>query len=130
MAHHIRLVSVIHVESEAVFPSDHYPVLEAVFGPPRTPDTVPGLVLSVARMLHDLVRAHPRWWLNAPVFRKVISARKVVRQAWDVVGLERSLEVIPLRAHRVFVGHRNQTIVASFASHLPCASKPLMCAAV
>ena len=36
------------------------------------------------------------WWLNVPLTRKVVVARKAVRQAWDVVGLERSLEVIPL----------------------------------
>ena len=68
---------------------------EAIFGPPDTPDTTPGLVSSAARVLHTLVRAHPRWWLRALVVRKVVAARRAVRQAWDVVGLECSLEVVP-----------------------------------
>ena len=33
---------------------------------------------------------------NRTLVCKVIAARKAVRQAWDVVGLERSLEVLPL----------------------------------
>ena len=70
--------------------------VEAVFRPPSTPDTVLGLVSSAANVLHALVKAHPRWWLNAPLVRKVVAARKAVRQVWDVVGLERSFQVIPL----------------------------------
>ena len=33
---------------------------------------------------------HPHFplWVNAPMVRKVVAARKAVRQAWDVVGLE------------------------------------------
>ena len=69
---------------------------KALFGPPSTPDSVPGLVSVVAPVLHALLKAHRHWWLNAPLVRKVIAAWKAVRQAWDVVGLERSLEVVPL----------------------------------
>ena len=69
---------------------------EAAFGPPKTPDTVPGLVSIAAKGLHALLKAHCRWWLNAPLIRKVVAARKTFRQAWEVVGLERSLEVVPL----------------------------------
>ena len=68
---------------------------EAVFKPPSVPDIVPGLVSSAANVLHTLVKAHPRW-LNAPLVRKVVAACKAVQQAWDIVGLERSFEVIPL----------------------------------
>ena len=50
---------------------------EAVFGLPNKPDTVPGLVSSAARMLHTLVWAHPRWWLNA----------LMVRRLWELVRL-------------------------------------------
>ena len=32
---------------------------ETVFGPPTTPDTVPGLVSSAAKILHNLVKVHP-----------------------------------------------------------------------
>ena len=70
--------------------------VEAVFGPLSTPDAVPSLVSVAARVLHALLKAHRRWWLTAPLVRKVIAARKKVRQAWGVVGLERSLEVVPL----------------------------------
>ena len=136
-------IGVVRVESESVFPSDHYPVrlrlptlpalvargnptsrarfklgssvcqwqleastdscssrhsmpladtpeayhhfvgvmtttAEVVFGPPTTPDTVPGQVSSAAKILHTLVKAHPRWWLNAPLTHKVVAARKAV----------------------------------------------------
>ena len=62
-------------------------IAEAVFGPPSTPDTVPGLVSVAARVLRALLKAHRRWWPTAPSVRKVIAARRAVRQAWDVVGL-------------------------------------------
>ena len=39
------------------------------------------------------LQAHPHWWLNARVLRKVVAARKVVHQVWDVVSLERPLQV-------------------------------------
>ena len=68
---------------------------EAVFGPSNTPDTVPGLVSTAAKVLHVVLKAQRRWWLNAPLIRKVIADRKTIRQAWEVVGLERSLEVVP-----------------------------------
>ena len=64
---------------------------ESVSGPPGTLDTVPGLVSSAARVLHALLKAHRRWWLTAPPILKVVAARKAVKQAWEVVGLERSL---------------------------------------
>ena len=73
---------------------------KSVFGPPNTPDTVPGLVLAAARVLHALLKAHRRWWLTAPLVRKVVAARKAVRQAWEVVGPEQSLEVVPLARPR------------------------------
>ena len=69
---------------------------KAVFGPPSTPDIVPGLVSTSAQVLHALLKAHRRWWMNAPLVRKVIAARRAVRRVWEVVGLERSLEVVPL----------------------------------
>ena len=69
---------------------------EAVFGPPSTPDTVPGLVSRAARVLHALLQAHRRLWLNAPLVRKVIATRRAISQAWEVVGLGRSLEVFQL----------------------------------
>ena len=69
---------------------------ESVFGPPGTLDTVPGLVSAAARVLHALLKAHRRWWLTAPLVRKVVAARKAVRQVWEVVGLDRSVEVVPL----------------------------------
>ena len=69
---------------------------EAVFRPPSTLDIVPGLVSATARVLHALLKAQRRWWLTAPLVRKVIAARRALRQVWDVVGLERSLEVVPL----------------------------------
>ena len=53
---------------------------EAVFGLPTVPDTVPGLVSSAAKVLHALVKAHPRWWLNAPLTRKVLVESKKVRR--------------------------------------------------
>ena len=77
---------------------------EPVFGLPTTPDTMPRLVSSAAKMLHALVKAHPRRWLNAPLTRKVVAARKAVRKAWDVVGLERSFEVIPLARPEGVIG--------------------------
>ena len=49
-----------------------------------------------ARVLHALLKAHRRWWLTAPLVWKVVAARKAVRQAWEVVGLEQSLVVVPL----------------------------------
>ena len=64
------------------------------------PDTVPGLLFAAARVLHALLKAHRRWWLTAPLVRKVVAARKAVRQAWEVVGLERSLEDVPLARPR------------------------------
>ena len=70
------------------------------FGPPGTPDTALGLVSAVAWVLHALFKAHCRWWLTAPLVRKVVTARKAVKQAWEVVGLERSLEVVPLAQPR------------------------------
>ena len=69
---------------------------EAIFGPPATPDTMHGLVSSAAKVLHALVKAHPRWWLNAPLIRKVVATRETVWKAWDLGGLERFLEVNPL----------------------------------
>ena len=51
---------------------------------------------AAARVLHALLKAHRRWWQTAPMVRKVVAAQKAVRQAWDVVGPERSLEVVPL----------------------------------
>ena len=69
---------------------------KAVFGLPITPNTMPRLVSSAAKVLHALVKAHPHWWLNALLTYKVVAACKTVRRVWDVVGLERSLEVIPL----------------------------------
>ena len=73
---------------------------ETVFGRPGTPDTVFGLVYVAARVLYDLLKAHRCWWLTAPLVCKVVAARKEVRQAWEVVGLERSLEVVPLARPR------------------------------
>ena len=69
---------------------------ESVVWPPGAPDTVPRLVSAAARVLHALLKAHRRWWLTTPLVRKVVAARKAVRQAWQVVGMERSLEVVPL----------------------------------
>ena len=69
---------------------------ESVFGRPGTPDTIPGLVSVASRVLHALLKAHRRWWLTMPLVRKVVAARTAMRQAWEVVGLERSLEVVPL----------------------------------
>ena len=40
-------------------------VAEGIFGPPTGSDTVSGLVFAAAKILHTLVKAHPRWWLNA-----------------------------------------------------------------
>ena len=51
---------------------------------------------AAARVLHALLKAHRRWWLTAHLVRKVVAARKAIRQVWEVVGLERSLEVVPL----------------------------------
>ena len=68
----------------------------SVFGPLGALDTVLGLVSAAARVVHALLKAHRRWWRTAPLVRKVVAARKAVRQAWEVVGLERSLEVVPL----------------------------------
>ena len=86
---------------------------EAVFGPLSTPDTMPGLVSSAASVLHTLVKTHPRWWLNAPLVHKVIAARKAVWQAWEVVGLERSVEVVPLARPRWLRAQGDQITVAS-----------------
>ena len=142
--HVSRDIGVVRVESESLFPSDHYPVrlrlltlpalvapgkptsqarfklgssvchwqreafadscksghsmpsaatpkacrhfvgamttaAESGLWPPTTPDTVPWLVSSAAKFLHALVKAHPRWWLNAPLTRKVVAARKAIR---------------------------------------------------
>ena len=63
---------------------------EAVLGLPSTPDFVLGPVSTAARILHALLKARGRWWLITPLVRKVIAARRALRQAWDVVGLERS----------------------------------------
>ena len=41
------------------------------------------------------MRAHRKWWLDALVVRKIVAARMAVQHAWDVVGRERSLEVVP-----------------------------------
>ena len=57
---------------------------------------VHGLVRAAARVVYALLKAHRRSWLTAPLVCKVIVARRALRQAWDVVGLERSLEVVPL----------------------------------
>ena len=62
----------------------------------KYPDTVPGVVSTTARVLHALLKAHRRWWLTAPLVRKVVAARKAIRQAWEVAWLERSLEIVPL----------------------------------
>ena len=67
---------------------------EAFFIPSCTLDTFLGVVFSGARVLHDLVRAYPRWWLSTLVVRKVVAVRKAVRQACEVVVLERSFEVV------------------------------------
>ena len=93
----------LHSMSQAATPEAYHHFVavmttaaEAVFWPPTTLDTMPGLVFSVTKILHAPVKAHPPWWLNAPLARKVVAARNVVCQAWDVLGRERSLEVIPL----------------------------------
>ena len=86
----------------AVLPDTYHhfvTVMTAVSGPSSTPETVPGLSFA-ASVSHALVKTHPPWWLNALAVRKVIVARQAVRQVWEVVGLEQSLEVVSLARPR------------------------------
>ena len=64
--------------------------------PPYTPDTIPGLVSTTAKVLHALLKAHRCLWHNVPLNRKVVATRKALPQSWEVVGLECSMEVVPL----------------------------------
>ena len=97
---------------------------ESVFGPPGTPDTIPGLVSVAVQALHALLKAHRRLWLTAPLVRKVVAAREAIRQAWDVVGLERSLEVVPLARPGGLKAPPSQTTVGSCGNPTRHASSP------
>ena len=97
---------------------------EGCFCPLSAPDTVPGLLSSAARVLHILVRARRRPWLNAPLVRKVVAACKALRHAWDVVGLECSLEVVPFARPE---GVKGRNTVAFYANTLHPTAKPHIC---
>ena len=99
-------------------------IAQAVFGPPSTPDTVPGQVSIAACVLHGLLKAYRRWWPTAPLVCNAIAARKAVRQAWDVVGLERGLEVLPLARPGGSRVQPSWTIVASYRNSTQRASNP------